>query len=214
LAHKALDTYGEGINTAEKYLGQAETYSGESRTQVNKVKDYLIEKRDVAWDNVQSKGAAYNKFAKEQRAIAYGTCTAVCASTGIATAGTSCLACYGTAAMILENELADFREKNKKLRDDYNDMADEVGVVLDSIMDRIKSLTGLDEDIVEVGKLIEEAKAKYKDVKGGDIKNFFTKSANDEDGAYTDFLAMLENIINYEKNLQKCGKPDCESSCM
>jgi len=90
------------------------------------------------------------------------------------TAGQSCLACYGIAATVLENELADFREKNKKLRDEYNDMANEVGVVLDSIMERIKSLTGLDEDIAEVGKLIEEAKAKYKEVKGGDIKNFFT----------------------------------------
>lgn len=98
--------------------------------------------------------------------------------------------------------MADFREKNKKLRDDYNEMADEVGVVLDSIMDRIKGLNSLNSDIEEVGQLIELAKSKYKEVKGSEIDSFFTKSANEENGAYSDFLAMLEKIINYEKNLQ------------
>jgi len=47
-----LDTYGLGIKTAEKYLKEAEVFSGESRTKVNEVKDYLIEKREEAWDNV------------------------------------------------------------------------------------------------------------------------------------------------------------------
>jgi len=126
----------------------------------------------------------------------------------------ACAGCFATAAIILENNLADFREKNKKLRDDYNDMANEVGDVLQIIMDRIKSLSELDGDIEEVGQLIEEAKAKYKEVKGADIESFFTKTANQEDGPYTDFLNMLEKTINYEKNLAKCGKPDCESTCM
>jgi len=126
----------------------------------------------------------------------------------------SCAACYTVAAAVLEDALADFREKNKQLREDYNDMADEMGVVLDSIMDRINALNDIDGDIESVGQLIEEVKGKYKEVKGADIDTFLTKTANDEEGPYTDFINMLEKIINYEKNIHQCGKPDCDLECM
>jgi len=126
----------------------------------------------------------------------------------------SCAGCYTIAAAVLEDALADFRDKNKKLREDYNDMADDMGVILDSLKDRINALNDIDGDIESVGQLIEEVKAKYNAVKGADIDTFLTKTANDEEGPYTDFINMLEKIINYEKNIHQCGKPDCELECM
>jgi len=92
----------------------------------------------------------------------------------------SCAGCYTIAAAVLEDNLADFRDKNKKLREDYNDMADDMGVILNSLKDRINALNDIDGDIESVGQLIEEVKAKYKAVKGADIDTFLTKTANDE----------------------------------
>lgn len=94
----------------------------------------------------------------EQRALAYGTCAAVCVSPlGIFTGGAACAACYVTAASILETKLADFRDKNEALRKKYQNMANNVDVILDRCMDIIKGLNDLDYDIEAVGELIEDA---------------------------------------------------------
>lgn len=53
--------------------------------------------------------------------------------------------------------LADFRDKNEALRKKYQNMANNVDVILDRCMNIIKGLNDLDYDIEGVGALIEDA---------------------------------------------------------
>jgi hypothetical protein len=76
---------------------------------------------------------------------------------GLFTGGAACATCYAAAALILENKLADFRDKNEALRKKYQDMASNVDVVLDRCMDIINGLNDLDYDIEAVGELIDDA---------------------------------------------------------
>lgn len=105
-----MDSFGKGIDTSAKYLKEADNYSTESRNKVSLVKNYLLEKKEKAHQNVLGKSEEYDDFAKTQRAIAYGTCGGVCGLTGALTLGGSCAVCFGTAAAILETKLADFRD--------------------------------------------------------------------------------------------------------
>lgn len=92
-------------------------------------------------------------------------------------------------------------------------MSDHMQVVLDRIFDMIGQLNTLDEDVEGVAALIKDARMKYKDIHDGGIE-FLTEEAGEEDGTFTVFMEMLENTINYERNLQSCGSPDCRSTCM
>jgi len=109
--------------------------------------------------------------------------------------------------------LADFRDKNEELRKKYNSMSGQVDVVLDRVLEIITGLNGLDDDIVNVQELIDNAFKKYEDVKDTHIA-FLTEDAGVEDGTFTEFMEMLEHTIDYEKELRKCGKPDCKATCM
>lgn len=132
-----METFGNGIDTSAKYLREAEDLSAQSRNKVSLVKNYLIEKRDKAKANADAKSEEYDDFAEVNRAIAYGTCAGVCGATAIMTAGTSCVACYGIAAGVLETKLADFREKNRDMMKKYHKMSDGMQVVLDKIFGMI-----------------------------------------------------------------------------
>lgn len=215
-AQEALDTFGLGIETSEKYLKEAEDYATESRSKVDLVKTHLIEKRDKAKDNVDAKGEEYTSYAKEQRAIAYGTCAGVCVAAGTWTMGAACVACYATAATTVELVLEHFRDKNEELRKKYEDMAGDVDVVLDKVADIIKGLGELDYDIEKVAQLIENARLEYEDITlfGEGKISFLTEDAAEQNGRFADFLEMLENTVKYERHLQTCGKPDCEATCM
>lgn len=95
----------------------------------------------------------------------------------------------------------------------YHNMSSDMQVVLDRIFNMISELNTIDYDVVKVGELIADARQKYDDVKRSGIE-FLTEEAGQEDGTFTEFMEMLENTINYEKNLHSCGTPDCSKTCM
>jgi len=78
---------------------------------------------------VEGKTSEYKAYAKEQRAIAYGTCAGVC----VVSLASGCAPCYAAAAAILETKLSKFRKKNEELRDSYNEMARKVDNKLEEI---------------------------------------------------------------------------------
>merc|ERR1711976_1073661 len=104
-------------------MGEATTASNKARENVDNVRGDLLERRDYAKDTVDGKTADYKTFAKEQRAIAYGTCAGVCAASAWTSGGATCAVCYATAAGILETKLRKYREKNEKIRKQYDNLA-------------------------------------------------------------------------------------------
>lgn len=87
-------------------------------------------------------------------------------------------------------------------------MEKDVQVVLDDVMEIISGLNSLDGDIKGVNKLIKDSRAVYNDIKETDVL-FLTMEAGEEDGTFTEFLEVLERTLNYDKNVGKCGTPDC-----
>jgi len=199
-AQDALKDFGSGIDKAEMYLKKATNDSTASRNQVTLVNNHLLEKKQAAWDNVQGKTQDYRDYESKQRAIAYGTCGGICGAFGIMTGGAACVACFGTAALVLENKLSDYRDENREMMRKYNNMSSEMQVVLDKVMNIINSLDSLDDDIVNVGELIDTARLKYETIEDSSIK-FLTEDAGNKDGTYADFMEMLKNTIDFEKNL-------------
>lgn len=156
-----MDTFGKGIDTSAKYLKEADNFSTESRNKVSLVKNNLLEKKEKAHQNVLGKSEEYDSFEKTQRAIAYGTCGGICGVTGPITFGGSCAVCFGTAAAILETKLKDFRNKNRDMMNKYNNMSNDMQVVLDRIYEMISELNNIDSDVDGVGELIKDARKKY-----------------------------------------------------
>jgi len=146
----------------------------------------LIKKRDEAQANVDGKGTQYTKYAREQRAIAYGTCAGVCIFTTTLTGGASCVACYAAAAATVETLCANFREKNKELKKEYEKMSKEVDVVLDRIKEIIEQIILLDMDVLDVANLIENALLEYEDIElfgQGEI-SWLTEDAAEPEGRF------------------------------
>lgn len=51
----ALEKFGLGVSKSEKYIGEANDYSAQSRNKCSLVKNALTEKKNDAWANVQGK---------------------------------------------------------------------------------------------------------------------------------------------------------------